>query len=399
MNKTAALVASLALVGQAPPAAAQAGNAQHVQSLANLYALTDYALGANEGCDLFTLGAYRALVRLRFTVKSDLRRALKAEQWARIASFDKGKSEWRGCLTRAARPDPWKLIDSARLVADALIAAPSKVSSEPKDCQVDGEYAALSKMEWSYPANAVLRHYVDDPRKAEFEALSKDFAAMIDVECKRTKYSALMQAGYESLLHSEDLLLMFQKGPGPKRVLTSAGTRVALRPLSLELGVWRSRRGGFTGSRLSAGLNVYRILDRADKEVVFFHLSRPGTFDPRGMMYITRTGRWVARMKSNIDELELRLSDGSRLPLAKQSGSGNTAVGAAEFTLPAAHQTQLGRAADDHTATLAYRVKGKEWTEFLDIGRTPGVQKQKIGDIRASLAWANAPMPAKEDRQ
>lgn len=54
VNKIAAIVASLALVGQAPPAVAQAGNAQHVQSLANIYALTDYALGANEGCDLFT---------------------------------------------------------------------------------------------------------------------------------------------------------------------------------------------------------------------------------------------------------------------------------------------------------------------------------------------------------
>lgn len=131
---------------------------------------------------------------------------------------------------------------------------------------------------------------------------------------------------------------------------------------------------------------------------MFFHLSRPGTFDPSGKMFITRKGGWNARLKGNVDQLQMRLSTGDVIAFDKQSGSGSAGMGSSVFVLPAAAQARMAAVDDAVAVSVAYRAGNGDWVSFLDIGRDPAVQKQTMGDIRAGLEWANVPMPAKEDR-
>lgn len=392
------VVAAAALIAPLAQAQSQGGNAQ-LQGLANMYAISDYALGANDSCDLFTLGDYRALSELRASLRTDLSRMLSADQMAGIANAEKGRAAWKGCLTRADKPQEWALIDNARLMAQALLAAPTRMKTDQRACAVDGEWMKLSPSEWSFAATAAVSAYADSPRKAEFEGIATEMAGMIDGQCARSGASAFLRPGFEEILHTEDISLLLQARLKTKTVNTAVGTTILNDPVSSHIGLWRSRRGGFLGSRHSAGLNVYRVLDRADKDVLFFHLSRPGTFEPRGRMFVSRRGGWTARLKSNVDALQLVLPGGRALPLTKQSGEGTTALGHAVFILPADGVKHLQTLPDDAEIAIAYRVGNGQWTSFLDIGREPPQQKQTMAAIRDGLAWANAPLPAKGDRR
>lgn len=399
----AVLAAALAMVlpaganAQAQTTAQQQQLQQQVRQFANMYTVTDYALGANENCDLFTLGEYRGLRVFRDLLRSDLGKVLKKEQVDQLSTFDKAKSEWKGCLTRASHSQQWAIIENAHVMALAMIAAPAKITADAKTCKVDGVYQALKPLEWSFALKNAEASATVAKRRADYDALTKEFASIIDRQCQKG-VSQMLQPGYDAILLLEENNLYLQKGNKPAQVFTSIGTSVAAFPVSADVGVWRSRLGSFLGARPSRGLNVYRVLDRGDKPVVFFHLSRPGTFDPRGNMLITRQGGWIARLRSNVDEVALNLPDGSRIALAKQSGSGSKVVGASQFALPADGKAKLARLSDDAAITVSYRMNGKEWTPFLDIGREAPVQSQTMGHIRKALIWANAPMPAKEDR-
>ena len=46
--------------------------------------------------------------------------------------------------------------------------------------------------------------------------------------------------------------------------------------------------------------------------------------------------------------------------------------------------------------TIAYRIDGKDWASFLEIGKNAATKEIGMGDIRSSLEWSNAPMAAKE---
>lgn len=391
---TAIGVAGMAI--SASPAMAQ--QQDQLRAFVNMYRVTDYALGANESCDLFMLGDYRALKVLHNSFRSDLSRVLSAEQMAEIETGKVAKANWQGCLNRAEKPQEWELIDTARLMAAALVTAPTRMSVDPKSCKVDGEFHALGKFEWPKAAVVAASDYADHPKKAEYDGLANEMGTMIDGECNRLNVSTLMQPAYETLVQSEDLSLLLQQKLEKKTVATSVGTRASTNPVSGYMGIWRSRRGGFLGTRLSSGLNVYRILDRGDKDVMFFHLSRPGTFDPSGKMFITRKGGWNARLKGNVDQLQMRLSTGDVIAFDKQSGSGSAGMGSSVFVLPAAAQARMAAVDDAVAVSVAYRAGNGDWVSFLDIGRDPAVQKQTMGDIRAGLEWANVPMPAKEDR-
>ncbi|MEH6759103.1 MAG: hypothetical protein V7676_16560 [Parasphingorhabdus sp.] len=374
----------------APSAHAQQPNANQVQAVANLYALSTYALGANESCDIFLLGEYRAMMLIRDKFGPDLKKILNAEQYRSVDSFEKGKKEWVGCAGKSPHTDAVQLIGSADLLADALISAPSAMTSDPKLCSVAGEYKALSKLEWSVIANTRKIKYNQSPKKAEFENLLQSFADMIEAECK-SKYSSLMQAGYEQLVLTEDLNQHLQGSIEKKILFTSVGTLVSFDSASDDFGIWRSRMGRFSGTRKTAGLSVYRLLKRDDENTVRFELSRPGMFDPRGRMFITQKGRWVASMRSNIDAIEIRLSDGTKLAMNKESGNGSIAVGSSKFNLLTQSQRIIERKPDQTSVTVAFQKAGV-WTEFQDIGKNASVQSQSLGDLRKALQWANAPV-------
>ncbi|WP_102153680.1 hypothetical protein [Tsuneonella flava] len=398
-----ALAAALAMVlpaganAQEQTTAQQQQMQQQIRQFANMYMVTDYALGANENCDLFPLGEYRGLRIFRDLLRSDLGKVLKKEQIDQLSLYDKAKAEWKGCLARANHPKQWKVIEDAHVMALAMIAAPSNIATDSKTCKVDGVYQALNPTEWRFARTASESAAVIAKRRTDYDALTKEFAAIIDQQCKKG-VSQMMQPGYDSILLTEEINLYLQKGKKQVQVSTSVGTYISATPISADMGAWRSRMGSFIGNRPSLGLNVYRVLDRGDKPVVFFHLSRPGTFDPHGKILVTRQGGWIAKLRSNVDEVALNLPDGSRIALTKQSGSGSNVLGSSEFVLPPDGKAKLARLGDDAAVTVSYRMNGKEWTPFLEIGRDPPVQSQKMGNIRKALVWANAPMPAKEDR-
>ena len=376
----------------------QANQAQQVQSFVNMYRMVDYSLGANESCDLFTIGSYRALWLLRSMFRSKLRTVATNEQLDQLRPFDSAKEAWRGCITRGQNADAWSIIDRSELLADALIAAPVKISIEPKECRVAWGGPALGRNEWLHAATAAISEYGKPPNKAEFEGLQADLAAMIDDQCGKHKSSELMQAGYEQLRHTEDLHLFLQKGkPGKKQVFTSVGSDIVSDPVSDDFGIWRSRRGGFSRYPTGTGVIAYRVLDRGDVDVAVFILSRPGTFSARGKIYLSRTGRMTARMDGNFDAIELRLSNGQFYPLTKLNGQGNGSFAASsEFALPADAQAKLASLDDEVTMTIVYRIDGKDWTSFLEIGKDASTKEISMADIRSALEWSNAPMPAKE---
>lgn len=402
--KATALIAALSctLVSQTVHAQdqQQATQTQQVQSFVNMYRMVDYSLGANESCDLFTIGNYRALWLLRSMFRSKLRAVATDEQLEQMRPFDKAKQAWSGCIKRADNAGAWSIIDKSELLAEALIAAPLKVSIEPKDCRVAWGGPALSRNEWGYAATAAVSKYDKAPNKAEFEALRGELAAMIDEECVKRQSSELMQAGYEQLRHTEDNHLFLQKGkPGKKQVFTSVGSDIVSDPVSDDFGIWRSRRGGFSRYPTGTGVIAYRVLDTSDVDVALFMLSRPGTYSAGGKMYLSRAGRMTARMDGNFDAMELRISNGQSYPLTKLGGQGTgNFTASSEFALPADAQGKLAKLDDELTMTIAYRIDGKDWASFLEIGKDASTKEISLADIRSSLEWSNAPMAARDDR-
>ena len=403
--KAAALIASLSCTlvsptihAQEAQQATQAQQVQQVQSFVNMYRMVDYSLGANESCDLFTIGHYRALGLLRSMFRSKLKSVATDEQLDQLRAFDSAKDAWRGCITQAENAEAWSIIDKSELLADALIAAPVKVSVEPKDCRVAWGGPALSRNEWAYAATAAVSKYDKTPDKAEFETLQGQLAAMIDEECGKRQSSELLQAGYEQLRHIEDNNLFLQKNKsGKKQVFTSVGSDIVSDPVSDDFGIWRSRRGGFSRYPTGTGIIAYRVRDRGDVDVAFSVLSRPGTYSARGKMYLSRAGRMTARMDGNFDAIELRLSNGDSYPLNKLKGQGSgNFTASSEFALPADAQRKLASLDDEATMTIAYRIDGKDWASFLEIGKNAATKEIGMGDIRSSLEWSNAPMAAKE---
>lgn len=387
---------SLASLPAASQTTARPDVPQQVKAMAAMYAVTDYALGANERCDLFTLGEYRAMRVLNSTLKADITGRFTTQQMDALGQAKQGRQEWTSCLARANASQAWARIDNALLLARALITAPSRMTGDPKTCPVADQGLALGKYDWPYAATVPMKTYASSPRKAEFEGLAKDLAAMIDAECAKTGKSVLMQAGFEALVHSEDIQLSLQRTKTNRTALTPVGRAIGSNVIGDEIGIWRSRLGGFIGTRGSAGLNVYRIVARGDEDVLFLNLTRPA-LQPQGRMFVSRQGRWTARLKSNVDAVQLQLSDGTRIDLAKQSGQGEGAFGQSEFVTPPAAIALLARKPGTVDVMLAYRVKGGDWTPFQDFGLQRPVHRVSLATLREALAWASAPMPLRED--
>jgi hypothetical protein len=400
-NCIAQLVAAAAGLGLAAvPAAAQSPARpdvpQQVKAMAAMYAVTDYALGANERCDLFLLGEYRAMRVLNSTLRAEIAGRFTPQQMDALGQAKQGRQEWTSCLTRVGAPQAWARINNALLLARALITAPSRMTRDPKTCPVADQGLALGKYDWPYAATVPMKTYATSPRKAEFDGLARDLAAMIDAECARNGKSVLMHAGFEALVHSEDIQLSLQKSRTNRTALTPVGRTIGTNVIGDEIGIWRSRLGGFVGTRGSAGLNVYRVVARGDENVLFLNLTRPA-LQPQGRIFVSRQGRWTARLKSNVDAMQLQLSDGTRIDLAKLSGQGEGAFGQSEFVSPPATIALLARKPDTTEVMLAYRVKGGDWTPFQDFGLQRPVHRLSLATLREALAWASAPMPLRED--
>ncbi|OCC22571.1 hypothetical protein MB02_16295 [Croceicoccus estronivorus] len=372
------------------PAAAQSQQ-EKLQSMAQFYAVSTYALGANENCDLLTNGEYRALIVMRDFLGREIKLHASEQALASVDNFAKGQDGWKRCLSRTKSSGEWANIDQALLIAHALEAAPNAMVADPATCDVTSAFVKLRRSEWKMAAVVHNDKYNEEPKKAQYDGLKAMFAGLIDAECARTGRSELMQAGFDALLLVEDINLLLQKNLAKKNVFTSVGSSLITSHVSKDLGVWRLRRGAFTGTYWRAGLNVYRVLKRGDEKTIFLHLTSPGTFGATGRMFITQKGRWIAEISSNLDAMEMRLSNGDNLVMEKETGNGSGAIGFSRFVLPVLAQARLDAAPVDLTLTFAYRVNDKPWSLFRDTGREADVQQVKLRQTREALAWATVP--------
>src|SRR3546814_4141829 len=163
--------------------------------MAQLYGVATYALGANEQCDLLDQGEYRGLVVLRDALTPDLSRATTSEVFTSLNHASTGTTDWAtGCLARSTHDTEWRRIDSARLIAHALQAAPAVMTSDPGTCSTGNMGEKLPRTDWTIVSAMAARHHGQGER-ATFDGLKKMFAGLINADCARTPRSTLLQAG------------------------------------------------------------------------------------------------------------------------------------------------------------------------------------------------------------
>ncbi len=135
-----------AILAAATTAQAQS-NDEKLRSMAQFYGAATYALGANERCDLLDQGEYRGLVVLRDALTPDISRATTSEVFASLNHAPTGTKDWaKGCLARRAHDTEWRRIDSAQLIAHALQAAPTVMTSDPGKCSTGNMGENLGQM-------------------------------------------------------------------------------------------------------------------------------------------------------------------------------------------------------------------------------------------------------------
>src|SRR3546814_6085808 len=86
-------------------AQAQSDN-EKLRSMAQLYGVATYALGANEQCDLLDQGEYRGLVVLRDALTPDLSRATTSEVFTSLNHASTGTTDWATGCPAPRHPDP-----------------------------------------------------------------------------------------------------------------------------------------------------------------------------------------------------------------------------------------------------------------------------------------------------
>lgn len=379
-----------AILAAVTAAQAQSDN-EKLRSMAQLYGVATYALGANEQCDLLDQGEYRGLVVLRDALTPDLSRATTSEVFTSLNHASTGTTDWAtGCLARSTHDTEWRRIDSARLIAHALQAAPAVMTSDPGTCSTGNMGEKLPRSDWTIVAAMAARHHVNGER-ATFDGLKKMFAGLIDADCARTQSSSLLQAGFDALWLAEDNALAngADKGPG-----SSLAGRYQSVVVAKAMGPWRLRRGGFNGSFPRDGINAFRLVGRGDTATAFLHLASIGAFGgPRGELLFRPKGGWTVRLGGNAAAVALSLGDGTIIPLIKLSGSGSEGLGSAHFELPKASIAALAGKADATIVHIEWQDGDGKWTPFFGLGRNPDPQKFTLGELRDALAWVIVPRP------
>ena len=379
-----------AILASVTAAQAQSDN-EKLRSMAQLYGVATYALGANEQCDLLDQGEYRGLVVLRDALTPDLSRATTSEVFTSLNHAPTGTKDWaKGCLARRAHVTEWRRIGSARLIAHALQAAPMVMIGDPGKCSTGNMGEKLPRSDWTIVAAMAARHHVNGER-ATFDGLKKMFAGLLDADCGRTQNSSLLQAGFDALWLAEDnaRASSADKSPG-----SSLAGRIQSVVASKAMGPWRLRRGGFNGSFPRDGINAFRLVERGDTATAFIHLASIGAFGgPRGELLLRPNGGWTVRLGGNAPAVALSLSDGTSIPLIKFSGSGTEGLGSARFDLPKASIAALAGKADATIVHMKWQDGDGKWTPFFGLGRKPDPQKFTLGELREAIAWATVPRP------
>lgn len=386
---------SFALSVSATMAAATAAQAQSneekLRSMAQFYGVATYALGANEQCDLLDQGEYRGLVVLRDALTPDLSRATTSEVFASLNHAPTGSKDWaKGCLARRAHDTEWRRIDSARLIAHALQAAPTMMTSDPGKCSTGNMGEKLPRSDWTIVAAMAARHHANGER-ATFDGLKKMFAGLLDADCTRTQNSSLLQAGFDALWMAEDNARAngAENGPG-----SSLAGRYQSVVVAKAMGPWRLRRGAFNGSFPRDGINAFRLAGRGDIDTAFLYLASIGAFGgPRGELLFRPEGGWTVRLGGNAAAVALSLSDGTTIPFTKLSGSGTEGLGSARFELPKASIAALAGKVDSTVVHIKWQDGDGKWTPFFGLGRKPDPQKFTLGELREAIAWATVPRP------
>lgn len=384
---------SVAAILAAATAVQAQSNDEKLRSMAQFYGVATYALGANEQCDLLDQGEYRGLAVLRDALTPDLSRATTSEVFASLNHAPTGKKDWaKGCLAHRAHDTEWRRIDSARLIAHALQAAPTVMTSDPAKCSTGNMGEKLPRSDWTIVAAMAARHHANGER-ATFDRLKKMFAGLLDADCARTQSSSLLQAGFDALWLAEDNARAngAEKGPG-----SSLAGRYQSVVVAKAMGPWRLRRGGFNGSFPRDRINAFRLVGRGDTATAtaFLYLASIGAFGgPRGELLFPPNGGWTVRLGGNAPAVALSLSDGTTIRLTKLSGNGTEGLGSARFELPKASIAVLAGKTDATAVHIKWQDGDGKWTPFFGLGRNPDPQKFTLGELREAIAWATVPRP------
>lgn len=398
MIRNAALAATMALVMLAAPVNAQAPApaptlAQQLRPLMEVYAVSTFALGADQSCQVLQVGELSALTLIKQRLTEQIGNVVGAETLPKIDMTAKGESEAKDC---AISNDAQELLDTGHVVARALMDAPTAMQSDPSKCLVDGELKAVTKSEWSWVEKSHWTTYENPQLQATYDGLRGNFANIIDQDCTRkfapVRVSNLLQPAFTKLLHLEDLNF-YKKDPYKTTSFTRFARDLRSEPVSHKIGAWSSRLGGFTGTRGRAGLDFFRVVADGDVRTAFATLASPGTFGVKGTVFFSRDGRWSVDLGRNVAGVQIALEPGIRLDMTKLEGSGSGMGSHSKFVLAPEDQMIVDMEAKSTDATLYYSEDGKSWKPFLAGGKDPDPQKINLGELREGLAWASAPRP------
>lgn len=389
------LAGLLGLMALSNPAAAQSG--EQVQTYANFYVISGYALGANEVCDTLLMGEYRALKVLRSRLSDDLTPVIGAEKLAEIDAFDRGKTEWAECKGAGSNTESRALMERAKLLAAGIVDAPADMTFDPAECAGLFAPKILGAADWKIAATTGATQYSSEALKPQYLGLRKGFAELIDSDCRRIgRRSNMMDAGLEAILRREDINLAAQGSSAAPKTLTEAGKWLVETKdgqFAKDIGPWRSRQGDFTGMKVTEGWQVFRLADRKDGKTMFIRFGTPGDRSPNGRAFITQQGRWIVELRNNVAQIAVTLPDRTRLPLSKISGSGSPFDGTSQFALPADAQAQLAVLAGDAKVTIVYKGAGSEpWISLVEPGEYRQQMEITLSDVRDGLAWAIKPI-------
>ena len=223
-----------------------------------------------------------------------------------------------------------------------------------------------------------------------YQGLRTNFASIADQACGSVKQTVMLIPAFEKLRLMEEASSFAAPDAMAFTSLGSSERTVTSR----HLGLWRSQRS-WTGGGYTTEPDFYRMAHDGDVKTGFARLSSPGLFGVEGHMYFTTGGKWIAGINRNIEAVELRLDNGTSLPMEKVAGEKEGMEGTSTFELGKSGLTVLRDQGADVSVRVAFKQAGEEWRIFDAPGKGSGVQQINLGAVREGLAWSNAPRPAK----
>ena len=360
---------------------------QQARPLMEVYGIATFAAGTDESCQLFDVGELRAFQVLKGQIGRQLAQVGGEEVVAAIDQSERGTRQAKDC----ALPDDAKVtIERGRVIARALQDAPAIMNTDQEQCRVEGTHWRFHRREWEFVPKGHFVEYEDPQLEAMYQGLRTNFATIADQACGSVKQTMMLIPAFEKLRLMEEATSFAAPGAMAFTSLGSSERTVTSR----HLGLWRSQRL-WTGGGYTTEPDFYRMAHKGDVKTGFARLSSPGLFGVEGHMYFTTGGRWIAGINRNIDAVELRLSNGTSLPMEKTAGEREGMEGISTFELGQSGLAVLERLSPEISVRVAFKQAGKDWQVFDAPGKGSGAQQIGLGAVRDGLAWSNAPRPAK----